>query len=135
MARDSKRSHHPPLPSIGPDRPPVKLAPGDDPAEAVERVLSRRQLIVEEGDIVVAREIAGIWHAGPGLTSPTTISRSQYRIVVRGERDVEVERVFAKYDRAVMDAELLAADRRVRLFYSDGTALTLLKDYRPAVSA
>lgn len=135
MARDSKRSHRPPLPSIGPDRPPVKLAPGDDPAEAVERVLSRRQLIVEEGDIVVAREIAGIWHAGPGLTSPTTISRSQYRIVVRGERDVEVERVFAKYDRAVMDAELLAADRRVRLFYSDGTALTLLKDYRPAVSA
>lgn len=135
MARDSKRSHHPPLPSIGPDRPPVKLAPGDDPAEAVERVLSRRQLIVEEGDIVVAREIAGIWHAGPGLTSPTTMSRSQYRIVVRGERDVEVERVFAKYDRAVMDAELLAADRRVRLFYSDGTALTLLKDYRPAVSA
>ena len=84
---------------------------------------------------MVAREIAGIWHAGPGLTSPTTVSRSQYRILVRGQRDDEIERVFAKYDRAVMDGELLAADRRVRLFYSDGNALTLLKDYRPAASA
>lgn len=117
-----------------PDRLRAKLAPAGDPADTVERILTRRQLI-EEGDIVVAREIAGIWHAGPGLTSPTTMSRSQYRILVRGERDDEIERVFAKYDRAVMDGELLAADRRVRLFYSEGNALTLLKDYRPAVSA
>ena len=135
MARDPKRSHRPTLAPISPDRSPVKLAPGDDPAEAVERVLSRRQLIVEEGDIVIAREVAGIWHAGPGLTSPTTISRSQYRILVRGQREDETERVFAQYDRAVMDGEVLAANRRVRLFYSDGNALTLLKDYRPAVSA
>jgi hypothetical protein len=135
MARDPKRSHRPTLASISPDRSPVKLAPGDDPAEAVERVLSRRQLIVEEGDIVIAREVAGIWHAGPGLTSPTTISRSQYRILIRGQREDEIERVFAQYDRAVMDGEVLAANRRVRLFYSDGNALTLLKDYRPAVSA
>ena len=116
-------------------RLPVKLAPAGDPTETVERILTRRQLIIEEGDVVVVSEIAGIWHAGPGLTSPTTVSRSQYRILVRGERDDEIERVFAKYDRAVMDGELLAADRRVRLFYSEGNALTLLKDYRPAVSA
>jgi hypothetical protein len=118
-----------------PDRLRVTLAPAGDPADTVERILTRRQLIIEEGDIVVAREIAGIWHAGPGLTSPTTMSRSQYRILVRGERDDEIERVFAKYDRAVVDGELLAADRRVRLFYSEGNALTLLRDYRPAVSA
>src|SRR5262249_26538691 len=124
MARNPKRPDRPTLASIGPDRSPVKLAPGDDPAEAAERALSARQLIVEEGDIVVAREVAGIWHAGPGLTSPTTMSRSQYRIVVRGRRDDEIERVFAKYDRAVMDGEVLAANRRVRLFYSDGNSLT-----------
>lgn len=119
-----------------PDRLRVKLTPAGDPAETVERILTRRQLIIEEGDIVVTREIAGIWHAGPGLTSPTTVSRSQYRILVRGQRDDETERVFAKYDRAVMDGEVLAANRRVRLFYSsEGNALTLLKDYRPAVSA
>jgi hypothetical protein len=34
-----------------------------------------------------------------------------------------------------MDGEALAADRRVRLFYAEGDALSLLKDYRPAVSA
>jgi hypothetical protein len=116
-------------------RLPVQLAPAGDPAETVERLLTRRQLVIEEGDIIVVREISGIWHAGPGLTSPTTASRLQYRVLVRGQRDDEIERVFAKYDRAVMDGEVLAADRRVRLFYAEGDALSLLKDYRPAVSA
>ena len=134
MPRDPNRPSRPSLP-ISSDRSPVKLAPAGDPAETVERVLARRQLIVEEGDIMVVREVAGIWHAGPGLTSPTTVSRSQYRIVVRGQRDDEIERVFAKYDRAVMDGEVLAANRRVRLFYSEDNAITLLRDYRPAVSA
>src|SRR5262245_7159833 len=135
MPRDPNRPNRP-TPPTGPDRSsPVKLAPAGDPAETVERLLTRRQLIVEEGDILVVREIAGIWHAGPGLTSPTTVSRSQYRIVVRGQRDDDVERVFAKYDRAVMDGEVLAANRRVRLFYSEDNTVTLLRDYRPAVSA
>jgi hypothetical protein len=133
MGRDRSRANHYNQ-GNSPDRLRVKLAPAGDPANTVDRILTGRQLIIEEGDIVVAREIAGIWHAGPGLTSPTTVSRSQYRILVRGERDDEIERVFAKYDRAVMDGELLAADRRVRLFYSDGNALTLLRDYRPAVA-
>jgi hypothetical protein len=114
---------------------PVQLSPAGGPAETVERLLSRRQLIIEEGDIIVVREISGIWHAGPGLTSPTTASRLQYRVLVRGQRDEEIERVFAKYDRAVMNGEVLAADRRVRLFYAEGDTLSLLKDYRPAVSA
>lgn len=134
MPRDRNRPT-PPTSANGIDRLPVKLAPAGDPAETVERVLGRRQLIVEEGDIVVVREVAGIWHAGPGLTSPTTVSRSQYRIVVRGQGDDEIERVFAKYDRAVMDGEVLAANRRVRLFYSEDNAITLLRDYRPAASA
>jgi len=133
MSRDSNRGNRR-VQASSPERLPVQLAPSEA-AETVERVLTRRQLIVEEGDIVVMREVSGIWHAGPGLTSPTTLSRSQYRILVRGPRDDESERVFAKYDGAVMDAEILAADRRVRLFYSEGNALTLLKDYRPAVSA
>ena len=134
MARDPNRPSRPTSPSAT-DRSPVKLTPAGDPAETVERLLTRRQLIVEEGDIVVVREVAGIWHAGPGLTSPTTVSRSQYRIVVRGQRDDEIERVFPKYDRAVMDGEVLAANRRVRLFYSEDNAITLLRDYRPAASA
>ena len=134
MARESNRPSRPTAPNVA-DRSPVKLSPAGDPAETVERLLTRRQLIVEEGDIMVVREVAGIWHAGPGLTSPTTVSRSQYRIVVRGQRNDEIERVFPKYDRAVMDGEVLAANRRVRLFYSEDNAITLLRDYRPAVSA
>jgi hypothetical protein len=134
MSRDSNRGNRR-VQASSPERLPVQLAPAAEAAETVERVLTRRQLLVEEGDVVVMREVSGIWHAGPGLTSPTTVSRSQYRILVGGERDDESERVFARYDRAVMDAEILAADRRVRLFYSEGNALTLLKDYRPAVSA
>jgi len=131
QSRKNQRSQTPEVP----ERSLVRVTPTDDPPEAVERVLSRRQLIVEEGDILVVREVAGIWHAGPGLTSPTTMSRSQYRVLVRGQQNDGSDRVFAKYDRAVIDGEVLAADRRVRLFYSDGNAFTLLKDYRPAVSA
>jgi hypothetical protein len=134
MARDPNRRERR-AQSRTSQRLPVQLAPAGDPAETVERLLTRRQLIIEEGDIIVVREISGIWHAGPGLTSPTTASRLQYRVLVRGQRDAEIERVFAKYDRAVMDGEVLAADRRVRLFYAEGDALSLLKDYRPAVSA
>src|SRR5262245_18043631 len=133
MPRDANRPIRPTSPT-SPDRSPVKLAPASDP-ETVERLLTRRQLIVEEGDVVVVPEVAGIWHAGPGLTSPTTVSRSQYRILVRGEGEAEVERVFATYDRWVMEGEVLAANRRVRLFYSEDNAITLLRDYRPAVSA
>jgi hypothetical protein len=131
QSRKNPRSQTPEVP----ERSLVRVTPTDDTAEPVERVLSRRQLIVEEGDILVVREVAGIWHAGPGLTSPTTMSRSQFRVLVRGQQNDGSDRVFAKYDRAVIDGEVLAAGRRVRLFYSDGNAFTLLKDYRPAVSA
>jgi hypothetical protein len=91
----SRKNQRSPTPDV-PERSLVKATPTDDPAEAVERLLSRRQLIVEEGDILVVREVAGIWHAGPGLTSPTTMSRSQYRVVVRGQRNDGSERVFVK---------------------------------------
>ncbi|HMI44801.1 MAG TPA: hypothetical protein VK491_01445, partial [Gemmatimonadaceae bacterium] len=53
-----------------PEREPVRL-PTDDPAEAVERVLSRRQLLVEDGDIVIAREAAGIMRGTFGIDSLT----------------------------------------------------------------
>jgi len=107
---------------------PLRRAPSDDPIEVAERMLSSSQLIVHDGDVVIAREVAGIWRGGPGLETPTTLTLSEYRVSVRGVRDDD--HVFAVYDRAVADAEALAALRQVRLFYSDGTALTLLKDYR-----
>ena len=111
------------------EREPVRL-PTDDPAEAVERVLSRRQLLVEDGDIVIARESAGILRGTFGIDSLTGPSSQTYRLIVRGQPD-DSRQVFATYERAAVDGESLAAEQRVRLFYDEDGALALLKDYRP----
>ena len=112
------------------EREPVRL-PTDDPAEAVERMLSRRQLLVEDGDIVIARESAGILRGTFGIDSLTGPSNQTYRLIVRGQPD-DSRQVFATYERAAIDGESLAAEHRVRLFYDEDGALALLKDYRPA---
>jgi hypothetical protein len=88
------------------------------------------QLIVEHGDVVVSLEVAGIWRSGPGLTAPTTETLSEYRLEVHGEPEA-AEHTFEVYDGAVASGDALAANRSVRLFYAEGDALTLLKDYRP----
>jgi hypothetical protein len=130
--RNSLRRRAPaPKENGSPERVPVRVAPTDDPAEAVERVLSRRQLIVEDGDVVIAREAAGFGRGTFGTESLSSPSSSTYRLIVRGERD-DSRRVFATYEHATVDAEALAAEHRVRLFYDENGALTLLKDYRPA---
>jgi hypothetical protein len=94
------------------------------------RMVSSASLTADDGDVVVTFEVAGIWRGGPGLAAPTTQALPEYRVSVRGERGV-LEPIFEIYDRAVADGDALAADRKVRLFYAEGDALTLLKDYRP----
>ncbi len=105
--------------------------PTDDPAEAVERVLSRRQLLVEDGDIVIARESAGILRGTFGIDSLTGPSSPTYRLIVRGQPD-DSRRMFATYERAAVDGDSMAAGHGVRLFYDEDGVLALLKDYRPA---
>ena len=136
MARDKnspKRRAPSPKETDLSERKPVRVAPTDDPAEAVERVLSRRQLIVEDGDVVIAREAAGLLRGTFGIDSLTGPSSPMYRLIVRGHVD-DSRRVFATYERAIVDGESLAAEHRVRLFYDEDGALTLLKDYRPATT-
>jgi hypothetical protein len=89
------------------------------------------QSTAEDGDVVVACEVAGLWRSGPGLTAPTLHTWPEYRVSVSGKTDGDGQ-VFGNYDPAVADGDALAADRRVRLFYAEGDTLTLLKDYRPA---
>jgi len=89
------------------------------------------ELILEQGDVVVTLEVAGIWRSGPGLTAPTTHTLSEYRVEIHGDGET-AEHTFGMYDPAVADADALAANRQVRLFYAEGDALTLLKDYRSA---
>jgi hypothetical protein len=88
-------------------------------------------LILEHGDVIVTLEVAGIWRSGPGLTAPTTDTLSEYRVAVHGEGEI-AEHTFEMYDPAVADGDALAANRNGRLFFAEGDALTLLKDYRPA---
>lgn len=133
MARDknSAKRRAPAARNTQPDRIPVRVAPTDDPAETVERLLSRRQLIVEDGDVVLVRESAGIFRGTGVGGSFGGSSSSQYRLIVRGQQD-EIRRVYATYERGVVDGEALASERRVRLFYAEDMSFALLKDYRPA---
>ena len=112
---------------------------GPDVNTAIQRArVAKRQpraivppprLSLETGDVLVTLEIAGIWRSGPGLTAPTTQTLSEYRVSIHGQSDAD-ERLFEMYDRAIADGDGLAADRKARLFYVEGEALTLVKDYR-----
>jgi hypothetical protein len=93
-------------------------------------IASQRQITVDDGDVVITLEFAGIWRGGPGLMAPTTQTLPEYRVSVRGETGV-LNPIFEIYERAVADGDAVAANRKVRLFYSEGSAMTLLKDYRP----
>lgn len=111
--------------------PHLATVPGSVSAQHAQapRSISQRELVVENGDIVVTREMAGIWRGGPGLTAPTVQTLPEYRVSVHGETDTD-ERIFELYGSAIADADLKAADRHARLFYTEGNVLTLVKDYR-----
>ena len=114
---------------MGPElNPPTSTAPVIDARP--RPIVSATQLSVDAGDVVITFELAGIWRGGPGLTTPTTETQPEFRVVVRGETGV-LDPIFEIYEHAVADGDALAAERQVRLFYSEGNALTLLKDYRP----
>src|SRR5262245_8718145 len=119
--RQSRRAVSVPNPPGSADDRTALIAPAADPAEAVERVVSRRQLIVEPGDIVLARETVA--HE----------SSWQYRLHVHPEPSHgSLANVFARFDWAAAAGEDRAANSKVRLFYDEDGVLTLLQDYRPA---
>jgi hypothetical protein len=94
-------------------------------------VVSNVQIAADDGDVIITREVAGIWRGGPGLAAPTTQTLPEYRVSVCGQTGV-LDPIFEIYEHAVADGDALATERRVRLFYAEGEALTLLKDYRAA---
>lgn len=114
---------------MGPELNPVsRVVEGIDAQP--QRIVSDVQIAVDRGDVVITREVAGIWRGGPGLVAPTTQTLPEYRVSVCGQTGV-LDPIFEIYDHAVADGDALAADRQVRLFYAEGATLTLLKDYRP----
>jgi hypothetical protein len=100
--------------------PPKPIPPSADTAETVERVVSRRQLIVERGDILVTRVSGGF--------SPT--SRAVYQLRVNGTGPLP-ER-FANFDRAIAAGNVLAVRAFVRLFYleNEQDPPYLIQDFR-----
>ena len=114
---------------MGPEGDPAGSAAEGIDAQP-QRIVSNVQITVDDGDVVITREVAGIWRGGPGLAAPTTQTLPEYRVSVWGETGV-LNPIFENYDHAVADGDAIATQRRVRLFYADGAALTQLKDHRP----
>ena len=100
--------------------------PLDDPAEAVERIVSRRQLLVEDGDILLTRSSAGL---------SQTPYHPLYELHVRGHGPTGDR--FAGFDHAVAHGEQLAVRSKVRLLYLEtpDDPPHLLNDYRPMAEA
>ena len=110
------------------DRPPrdagssPRLGRAPNPAE---RAGSSELVIIEDGDVVVAREPAALNPSPDGSTFSTV---PQFTVSVRG-RDESLRRL-STYDSAIAEGEALTTERRVRLFYVDNGVLTLLNDNR-----
>jgi hypothetical protein len=125
LREQQRRTPKSPTPRIE-TPPPSRQPPAADPAEAVERVLSRRQLLIEPGDIVLRREPASPSNVGRATTWTYALS-----IHLNDPRRRPCT-LYARYDVGVMTGEELAVRRRVRLYYDEDGTMTLLKDYRPA---
>lgn len=109
-------------PNSSPDSRSSHGAPSRDPAEALERIVPRGNLKLEEGDIVIMR-------AAGGFRSP---SLNVYEVHVHGRAE-RAER-FAQFETAAIAAEQLASARRARLLYTEGTGEPprFLNDFRTA---
>lgn len=102
--------------------PPRPTPPLADPAETVQRLVPRRHLLIQDGDIIIARVSAGLLSA--------TFTRNVYELRIRG-RGPTGDR-FANFEHAAAAGEQLARLRKVRLFYLEDAdeAPHLLKDNR-----
>ena len=86
-------------------RPSNPFRPLDDPAEAVERIVPRRQLLVEDRDVLILREAGGLREG----------SRVVYQLRIRGSGPIADQR-FASFEHAAARGEELATKAKVRLF-------------------
>ncbi len=89
----------------------------------MERLVSRKQLRVEQGDVVIARE------SMPRLQPSATAHRWWFRVTVYLSPDGD-GRVFTSFHHAASHGEQLASQRRARLLFIEDTVPTLLNDYR-----
>jgi hypothetical protein len=108
-----------------PHKRPHAIPPLNDPAEAVERIVPRRQLLFEDGDVIVVPT--------PGALSSVP-GQHLYGLRVLGSGPIGGR--YVSFEHATAAGDELARHRQVRLFFVEndnggGETAHLLKDYRP----
>ena len=101
---------------------PERIAPDDALPDVLERVLLRRQVQVEVGDVVITRERV------PRLNPRATVAQPwRYRVAVYPE---PAGHTYTSFQHAASAAEDLATGRSARVMYLETDLPTLLADYR-----
>ena len=100
----------------------VRVSPGDTLPDVLERVVLRRQVKVEDGDVVITRERV------PRLNPYATVA-TPWRYCVRIYPEPQGH-AFNSFQNAASDAEHLATARHSRVMYVEDAVPTLLTDYR-----
>jgi DNA-binding response OmpR family regulator len=106
---------------------PQKIIVALPHAAMTERDLAWHPSLIEDGDVIVAREPPD---QNPTVDFGAATKAPQFRLSVRGLRYLS-PRLFTRYDQAILQGEGIAQERRVRLFYVDAGTLILLQDHRP----
>ena len=103
------------------DRPIPERTPSHaDPSETLERLIPRRQLKMQDGDVLITREPGGL----------QAESRAIYQLHIHGTGPLADR--FASFEHAAARGDELATTQRVRLFYVEHRkeGPFLLKDAR-----
>ena len=104
--------------------PPHRLAPGEAPAEVVERIAGRRALLIARGDVVVSREPLPKVNPRPLSAEP----QWRFRVCIQGL--AKSSRFFTSFTHAASHADELATAKRTRLVFVEDEIPLLLADYR-----
>ena len=101
-------------------RKPERTPSQSDPDGALERLLQRRHLKFQEGDVIITRQAGGL----------RADSRAVYHLHIHGSGPLAYR--FARFELAAANGEDLATKHKVRLFYVEhkNDSPALLKDAR-----
>ena len=101
---------------------PVRVPPGETLPDIVERLVPKRQVHTENGDVVITRERL------PRL-NPNTALATPWRYCVRVYPDPKGT-AFTSFQHAASEAEHHATSHHARVIYIEDQVPTLLADYR-----
>jgi hypothetical protein len=99
-----------------------RIAPTDTLPDVLERVVLRRQVKIEDGDVVITRERV------PSLNPYATVATPwRYRVKVYPGLQGDA---FNGFQNAASAAEQVATQRRVRIVYVEDDTPMIVADYR-----